>query len=112
VAFKSVSKMLMSRLHKTLICPHVAYCTSIWSPYYVKDKEFIEKLQHRFTKLIPEDANLSYCDRLLRLGLWTLEERRNRADLVEVFKMIRGLSSVPFTALFSLIPIAELVDTL
>jgi len=92
--FKSVSIIL--RLYKTLIRPHVECCTSTWSPYYVKDKELIEKLQHRFTKLIPEVANLSYCDRLHRLGLWTLEERRIRADLVEVFKLIRGISSSPF----------------
>jgi len=26
----------------------------------------------------------------LRLGLWTLEERRNRCDLLEVFKMFYG----------------------
>ena len=26
-----------------------------------------------------------YGKRLLRLGLWTLEERRNRCDLIEVF---------------------------
>jgi len=102
----------MLRLYKTLIRLHVEYFKSIWSPYYVKDKELIEKLQHRFTKLIQEVANLSYCDQLHILGQWTLEERRNRADLVEVFKMIRGLSSLPFTTFFSLIPIAELVGTL
>ena len=27
--------------------------------------------------------------------LWSLEERRNSADLIELFKMVRGLSSVP-----------------
>jgi len=102
----------MLRLYKTLIRPHVEYCTSTWSPYYVKDKELIEKLQHRFTKLIPEVANLSYFDRLHRLGLWNLEERRNRAYLAEVFKMIRGLSLLPFTIFLTLIiPIAELVGT-
>ena len=33
-------------------------------------------------------------ERLKSLGLWTLEERRNRQDIVEVFKMYRGYSSV------------------
>ena len=28
-----------------------------------------------------------YDERFKKLGLWTLEERRNRADLIEVFKM-------------------------
>jgi len=31
-------------------------------------------------------------ERLLRFGLWTLEERRNRCDLIEVFKMFYGYS--------------------
>ena len=28
-------------------------------------------------------------------GVWTLEERRNRADLIEVFKMAHGFSAIP-----------------
>ena len=34
----------------------------------------------------------SYEERLYCLKLWTLEERRNRQDLIEVFKMCNGLS--------------------
>jgi hypothetical protein len=30
---------------------------------------------------------LEYDLRLTRLGLWTFEERQNRVDLIEVFKM-------------------------
>jgi len=36
----------------------------------------------------------AYEERLRCLKLWTLEERRNRQDLIEVFKMYRGLSNV------------------
>ena len=32
--------------------------------------------------------------------LWTLEERRNRGDLIEVFKMYTGLSILKFDSLF------------
>ena len=42
----------------------------------------------------------SYEDRLQCLGLWTLEERRNRQDLIEVFKMLKGFSSVSLHELF------------
>jgi len=34
--------------------------------------------------------SLQYEDKLQKLGLWTLEERRNRADLIKVFKMAHG----------------------
>ena len=30
-------------------------------------------------------------ERLKSLNLWTLEERQNRQDLIEVFKMYKGL---------------------
>ena len=34
--------------------------------------------------------------------MWTLEERRIRADLIEVFKMLNGLSGIPFESMFTL----------
>ena len=46
--------------------------------------------------------NLFSEKRLEHLGLWTLEERRNCADLLEVFKMYKGLSTIPSERLFAL----------
>jgi len=39
-------------------------------------------------------------ERLKFLGLWTLEEHRNRQDIIKVFKMYRGYSSVAVNELF------------
>jgi len=63
--------------------PHVECCVSAWSPYYKKDKELLEKVQRRFTKMITNMKGLSYEDRLRCLNLWSLEERSNRQDLIE-----------------------------
>jgi len=49
----------MVSLYKTLVRPHVEYCVSAWSPYYKKDKELLEKVQHRFTKMITNMEGLS-----------------------------------------------------
>jgi len=38
--------------------------------------------------------NLQYEDRLGELKLWTLVDRRVPADLIEVFKIVRELSSI------------------
>ena len=35
-----------------------------------------------------------------RLGLWSLEERHNRADLLEVFKLKAGLSNIYLQTFF------------
>ena len=44
---------------------------------------------------------LYHAERFLRLGLWTLEERRNRCDLTEVFKMFYGYTEVDIRVLFT-----------
>jgi len=44
----------------------------------------------------------TYEERLQCLKLWTLEERRNTQDLIEVFKICNGLSRIRLTALFTL----------
>ena len=45
---------IMVRLYKTLVRPHLEYCVSAWSPHYIKDKELLERVQHRFTRMIKE----------------------------------------------------------
>ena len=41
------------------------------------------------------EANVSYTytERPDKLNMWTLEERRNRSDLIEVFKMAKNLTN-------------------
>jgi len=92
----------MVSLYKTLVRPHVEYCVSAWSPYYKKDKELLVKVQRRFSKMINNVEGLSYEERLRCLNLWTLEERRNRQDLIEVFKIFQGKSIIGFEELFVL----------
>ena len=89
-------------LNKAIVRPHLEYCCSAWAPHYVKDKELLEKVQHRFTRLFKDLRDMEYLQRLDCLGLWTLEERRNRSDLIEVFKMSRGQSAIPFESFFVL----------
>jgi len=47
------SKDIMLKLYKSLVRPHLEYCTAAWSPHYVKDKELLEHIQRRFTRMIP-----------------------------------------------------------
>ena len=103
ISFKSPYVLL--RLYKSLVRPHLEYCISAWAPHYVKDKVLLERVQHRFTRMVPGMKHLSYDTRLAQLGLWTLEERRHRADLLEVFRMYKGLSLTPFCQFFTLSPV-------
>ena len=58
-------------------------------------------MQRRATKMIDECRGLKYEDRLKVTGLTTLEARRNRGDMIEAFKTIRGFNKVDFTTFFN-----------
>ena len=57
----------------------------------VKDIDLLEKVQRRAAKMMEEFIGKSYEERLEAVGLTTLENRRIRADLIEVFKICEGL---------------------
>ena len=91
----------LTNLYKSLVRPHLDYCSSVWSPHLSKDKFLLERVQHRFTRMFPDLRKLPYEQRLNHLHLWSLEEQRNRADLIEVFKMIKGISATSWSLFFS-----------
>jgi len=85
-----------------LVRPHLEYCTTAWSPHCLKDRKLLQKIQRRFTRIVPGLQELPYESRLISLKLWTLDHRRVRADLIELFKMVRGLSTVGVNTFFEL----------
>jgi len=52
--------------------------------------ECLERVQRTATKLVPALRKFDYGERLKRLGLTTLQTRRVRGDLIEVFKIMTG----------------------
>ena len=50
--------------------------------------------------MIPSLRNVSYEERLKRLGMFSLRRRRLRGDMIEVFKMIHGMDRVNLGKLF------------
>ena len=82
------SKSILIPLYKALIRPILEYGNAVWCPYLKKDIADIEKVQRHFTKRIHCAKNLEYEDRLRLLQLPSLEFRRIRGDLIEVFKIL------------------------
>ena len=50
-------------ISKSLVRPHLDYCSSVWNPYYVKDIELLERVQHRFTRLF--SMNFEACHMMI-----------------------------------------------
>jgi len=48
--------------------------------------------------MLPGMKELPYTQRLRKLGIWSLEARRYRSDLIEAYKMLHGKSAVNFNS--------------
>ena len=81
----------MVRLYKTLVRLNLEYCVQFWSPNYRKDINKVERVQRRFTRMLLGLEKLNYKERLNRLELYSLEHRRMRGDLIEVYKIMMGI---------------------
>ena len=81
-------------LHKSLVRPILEYGSVIWSPHLRKDIMELEKVQKRVTKLVPELQHLPYEQRLKQLNLTTLEYRRKRSDIIQIFRIIKGIDNL------------------
>lgn len=90
-------------LYKALVRPHVEYGNTIWYPFLRKDIECVEKVQKRATKLVPQLKDLTYTERLKKLKLPTLAHRRRRGDMLQTFKIIKGIENIPSERFFSVI---------
>lgn len=96
------SKATIITLYNSLVRPIMEYCVQAWCPYYHKDIDKLERVQRRVTKLIPSLRNKSYEDRLKELDLFSLQHRRLRGDLIQVFKIIKGIDNMDYSKYFSI----------
>ena len=105
IGFSCLDKEIFMNLYPVLVRPLLEYCVQVWSPYKRKYINLLEGVQRRATKSVPELRNLQYEERLKRLGLTTLEDRRIRGDMIETYKLLTCKEDINPGKFFTMAPI-------
>ena len=89
--FRRRSETVMMTIWKSLIQPKLDYCSQLWSPSDQASIAMLEGIQRNFTSRIAGMEGKDYMDRLLSLRLYSQERRRERYQVIFLWKISQGL---------------------
>ena len=89
------------RLYTQFVRCHLEFAVLAWSPWTGHDIEILEKVQRRAVNLITGLNGRAYDEKLDELGLLSLKDRRTKLDLIQTYKILKGIDRVDHDTWFS-----------
>ena len=89
--FRRRSRLVMMTIWKSLVQSKLDYCSQLWSP---SDQASISKLEgvaRHFTSQVAGLGEMDYWERLQALRLYSQERRRERYQIIFIWKVLQGL---------------------
>ena len=102
--FHTKEPELLKKAYCVYVRPLLEFSPSAWNPVLKKDIACVERVQRAFTRRLFKrcfDTCPPYYERIARLGLRTLEFRRDIYDMCMCFKIIRGCVELDVQDFFS-----------
>ena len=88
--FTFIDKKAFCVLYNQRVRPHLDHGMAACPPSTSVESKMLESVQSKATALVHGLKHLNSEERRKRLGLMKLEERRERGDMIEVFKILKG----------------------
>jgi len=99
----SLHQPTTNKLNGTAKLIYNIHTNNAWSPHHVKDSEVLERVQKTAKNLVPQLRKYSYLNRSKKLRIMPLTDRRERGDMIEVFKLLTGRERIDYEH-FSALP--------
>ncbi len=92
-SFNFIDKKMMRKI-TIMIRPKLEYASMAWSPHKKKEIRKLKRIQRIAKKLVPKISNMTYDDKLREKELPTLEQRRERGDMVTLYKFVSQIEMI------------------
>ena len=102
-AFHYRNKEVFGKLIKMFVRPQLEYAASVWAPWTEANCELLEGVQRRAIRMMSNVKGRNYEEKLKDAGFMLLKERRLRGDMIETYKVMKGISQVNIEDWFQMV---------
>ena len=110
--FRRRGSGLMTTLWKSIIQPHLDYCSQLWCPNDQDSINSIEAVQRHFLSNVAGLSEMNHWERLSKVNLYSQERRRERYMAIFLWKISEGLVGWSRATLLASLRLVEEVEWL
>ena len=89
-AFADRTPTVMLTLYKSIVRSRLEYCCPVWNPVKISDIQKQENVERCFVRKIAGLKDMNYWERLKKLKMMSLQRRRERYCIIQVWKIFNG----------------------